>query len=92
MSRLPRREIFFQQPAPSVLGKSQWRNAGHRHVRSALNIRPLPQNFEGPFRADIVEKVENRMAPKISRMSNVGDLSRCKALQNRCERRWSLLR
>ena len=31
--------------------KSQWRNAGHRHVRSALNIRPSPQNFEGPFRA-----------------------------------------
>jgi hypothetical protein len=29
--------------------KSQWRNAGHRHVRSALNIRPSPQNFEGPF-------------------------------------------
>jgi hypothetical protein len=31
--------------------KSQWRNAGHRHVRSALNIRPSPQNFEGPFHA-----------------------------------------
>jgi hypothetical protein len=32
------------------------------------------------FRADTVEKVENREAPKISRMSNLGDLSRGKAL------------
>ena len=32
--------------------------------------------------ADTVEKVENRGAPKISRISNVGDLSRCKALRN----------
>jgi hypothetical protein len=45
-----------------------------------------------PFLADCVEKVENREAPKISRMSNVGDLSRIKALQNRYERRWSPLR
>jgi hypothetical protein len=45
-----------------------------------------------PKLTDTVEKVENRGAPKISRMSNVGDLSRCKALQYRCERRWWLLR
>jgi hypothetical protein len=45
-----------------------------------------------PLCADCVEKVESWMAPKISRMSNVCDLQRSKALQNRCERRWSLLR
>jgi len=39
-----------------------------------------------------VEKVENRQAHKISRKSNVSDLSRSKALQNRDERRWSFLR
>jgi len=35
-----------------------------------------------PLLAETVEKVENREAPKISRMSNVGDLSRSKAFQN----------
>jgi hypothetical protein len=33
-----------------------------------------------PKSADTVEKVENREAPKISRISNLGDLSRDKAL------------
>jgi hypothetical protein len=45
-----------------------------------------------PLCADIVEKVENREDPKISRKFNVGDLSRNKALQKRYGRRWSLLR
>ena len=45
-----------------------------------------------PLCADIVEKVESSRAPKISRMSNVRDLRRSKAIQNRCERRWSVLR
>jgi hypothetical protein len=30
--------------------------------------------------ADCVEKLENRGAPKISQVSHLGDLSRCKAL------------
>jgi hypothetical protein len=34
------------------------------------------------FLADTVEKVENREAPKISRMLNVGDLSRSKTLHS----------
>jgi hypothetical protein len=48
--------------------------------------------MEWPLVANTVEKVENRGAPKIPRMWNVGDLSRRKALQNQYGRRWSLLR
>jgi hypothetical protein len=33
----------------------------------------------GPFRADIVEKVENRTSPKISRKSILSRLDRCNA-------------
>jgi hypothetical protein len=48
--------------------------------------------MERPLLADIVEKVENCEVPKISRKSNVDDLSRSKTLQKRYERRWSPLR
>jgi hypothetical protein len=32
-----------------------------RHVRSALNIRPSPQNFEGPFCATIADIPSGRL-------------------------------
>jgi hypothetical protein len=33
-----------------------------------------------PLRADCVEKLENRAAPKISQMQRIDDFSRCNAL------------
>ena len=50
-----------------------------------MSVVPSRADVAGPprqarFCADIVAKVENREAPKISRMSNLGDLSRGKAL------------
>jgi hypothetical protein len=38
--------------------------------------------MRSPLLADSVEKLENRGASKISQMSDVGELSYCKALQN----------
>jgi hypothetical protein len=61
-------------------------------IRLDVSVGSKAPLTERPVLADCVEKVENRGAPKISRMSNVGDLSRSKALQYRCERRWGLLR
>jgi hypothetical protein len=45
-----------------------------------------------PFRADCVEKLENRGASKIPQMSHIGDFSHRKALQNRYERLQSFSR
>jgi len=39
-------------------------------------------SMRSPLLADSVEKLENRGASKISQMSDVGELSYCKALQN----------
>jgi hypothetical protein len=70
-------------------------NAVHRSQKwCAPEFPPLHGNRRWQWRlmADIVEKVENREAPNISRKSNVSDLSRSKPLQQRYERRWLFLR
>jgi hypothetical protein len=51
-----------------------------REGRSALKAGHRGRRPASPLWADIVEKLENRRAPKISQMSRIGDFSRCKAL------------
>jgi hypothetical protein len=53
---------------------------GRFDVRFAPNNGHHAPAIRCPKSADTVAKVENREAPKISRMSNLGDLSRGKAL------------
>jgi hypothetical protein len=57
-------------------------NGPRKLSTSELPVTLLLLLCMSPFMAETVEKVENREAPKISRMSNVVDLSRCKALQS----------
>jgi hypothetical protein len=48
--------------------------------------------MNGRFWRILLKKSKIAGLRKYREMSNVGDLSRCKALQNQYGRRWSLLR
>jgi hypothetical protein len=77
------------EPASSLTRDRLALGVGQRgcDVRLTPTSGRRQRGWSCPLSADTVEKVENRGAPKISRMSNVGDPSRCKALQNQYGRR-----
>src|ERR1700686_5376559 len=55
----------------------------HALKLSVSNFRGTSKPAKRPLWVDTVEKVENRVAPKISRKSVFGCLRRCKALYDR---------